>query len=515
MVSLELDNLHLDKWFLRKRIFVLFLIFLISGCSTGVTENEINQGIDFFPDGLDPGVNYYFQAYQIYSQIYEPLIQLSDDYKTLLPCLAESWSTSEDHLHYTFRLLPNVYFHDGVRLGAEDVQFSFYRQIDLRSENPLFSLIDTISVLDSLSLRISLNYPYSPFLYSLASPNGLLVMSKTSLLRYGDKIGKHPVGTGPYFLDEWVKDKYISLQSFSQYREAVPIAQINYVYPDITSESEVLFKEGKLDILYMVAGYWLDRLKWLGQVKYHVQEPTNTLFMGFNLKNYPVDNIFVRRAILMSIDLKRSILVTNRGNAIAAERPLPTIYGGFEDLKQADFNLDEARRLLNRIGFKDGLALNFYVPEYSLSRKTKIELIKNQMAKAGIKVNVKYFCTLESYHMAIKDDQCHLFLDGYGSEMIGDPGNFLYALFHSKSKNNRMDYCNRRVDELIDEAFKEADDQKRHELYHQVVRIVLANTPAIFSAHVKSHFAYNSQKIESLAVSPYEFIYYHRLKLRN
>jgi ABC-type transport system substrate-binding protein len=75
-----------------------------------------------------------------------------------------------------------------------------------------------------------------------------------------------------------------------------------------------------------------------------------------------------------------------------------------------------------------------------------------------------------------------------------------------------MNYQNKRVDSLLEQSFQEANDILRHEIYREIVKIVLKDTPAVFYAHIKSHFAYNTEKIKSLVVSPYEFIYYHRLR---
>jgi peptide/nickel transport system substrate-binding protein len=491
---------------------VIILSLIFSACDS---EVELRQGIRTFPSGLDPAVNHDAYEYQIYAQIYEPLVRLSRNQSKILPCIAESWQISDDLLTYVFKLTPNIYFHDGNLLNAEDVKYSFNRQIKYRENQLLFSLIKDITVLDSLKLKITLTNPYSPFLYWLASPNGLLVMSKNSLQKLGHEIEKNPVGTGPYVLNKWIDGHAILLHAYPKYREIQTVTRLNFTFSDSSKEAEILFKEGKLDVLYMVAGYWIDRLKWLGQAKYYVQKPTNTLFMGFNLNNPPVNNRLIRKAILKSLDLKKNIIITNRGNAIAAHGPLPPIYTGFEDLKQEDYDNSEAKRLLKLAGYNNDLNLNLYVPEYSLSRKTKIEIIKNQLEDAGIKLHVTYLNSSDSYYESIKDGKCHIFLDGYSSELIGDPGNFLYALFHSKSSYNNMNYKNNEVDILLEHAFKEPGESKRRYFYRQVVKNVLSDIPAVFGAHVKPHFVYNSKKIQSLVASPYEYIYYHKLKLYN
>jgi peptide/nickel transport system substrate-binding protein len=499
--------------FINKYTLLLTISLRLVSCGFLDDKRVITQEIDFFPSGLDPAKNIEFSEYQILSQIYEPLLTLKDDYHTLLPCLAETWSISKDNLEYTFHLRPDVQFHDGSLLTASAAQLSFMRQIRIRQEEyPPFSIIDTIRCTDPMTLQIKLKHPYAPFIYSLASPFGLLAISQNALEKFGDDIDKNPVGTGPFFLNQWHKNKVIELQAFVNYRERSTIKKISFISHDSASQSIQQFENEELDILYMVAAHWLDRLKWMGRIDYFVQKPINTIYLGFNLKNNPVDNIAVRKAILLAMDNERSVIKSNRGNAIPAEGPLPPSFKGFDDLRQSRYDPVLARKFLEDAGFLKGLMLNIYVFSPAYSRQMKIELIKSQLAKIGITLHTKFFEKWELFVGALAKEECHLFLHGYGAELIGDPGNFLFALFHSTSPGNHVNYSNRYVDQLLEQAFHQPDEQKRHEIYRSIVEIILNDTPAIFDSHVKSHFAYNSEKIKSLVVNPYDFIYFHRLE---
>jgi peptide/nickel transport system substrate-binding protein len=496
----------------KTAVIISIVIIFFQSCAFYNDEIEITQGLDFFPSGLDPATNTKFFEYQIFSQIYEPLVSLSDDYKTIIPCLADTWSISEDNLYYTFHLKPNVHFHDGSLLTAEDVKFSFQRLMKIQANSPLINIIEYIEIIDSLSIQIKLRHSYLPFPYLLASPNGPLVISKKALQKYGSSIDKNPIGTGPFVLEHWEDSNYVSLRSFPQYRESNNIDVVKFILPDDTQQPELLFKEGVLDILYMVSSHWLDRLKWLGIVEYVVQEPLSIIFLGFNLKNHPVKNHSIRDAVRFALETKKTIYVTNRGNAISANGPLPPIYEGFDDLKQNKNNPKLSRKLLVEEGYEKGLSLNLYVFEPIFSRQTIIEIIKSQLAKVGITINTTFYYKWEDFESAIKTEECHLFLEGYSSEYIGDPGNFLYVLFHSNSSNNHFNFRNKKVDQLLEDSFQQTSAQKRHDMYRSVVENVLEYTPAVFKSHIKSHFAYNSKKIKNLMVNPYDFIYYHRLE---
>jgi len=506
-----------SKLFINLLIIVagLWILSFTQGCSAFPSSATISQVIYYFPTGLDPAINHDYYEYQIFSQIYEPLVQLADDYQTLIPCLAVSWSIAENERDYRFELRPGVKFHDGSRLTAAVASFSIQRQIRLRPDFIQFSVIDTVTALDELTLLIRLKHCYPPFLYSLAAPNGLQIMSKEAIDKYGEKIGRKPCGTGPFYLNEWQDDEYISLKRFPGYRKTGQVEEVVFRHPKDNSESEVLFKDGHLDILYMVAAFWLDRLRWLGDVDYFVKKPLNTLYLGFNMRSKLVQDHLIRKAVLLSIDRKKVTMIANRGNAVVADGPLPPIYRGFDDLQQESLNREKAIHLLEKAGYKNSLVLNLYVPSYTFSRNIKIELIKSELKKSGINLVPYYFEDADTYRSAIVNDSCHLFFDGYGSELIGDPVNFLYTLFYSSSSYNWGGYHNKLMDKMLNQSLSENDGNKRHLLYRKIVSTALDDIPSVFISHVKSHFAYNTEKIKSLVASPYEYIYYNRLKLRD
>jgi peptide/nickel transport system substrate-binding protein len=498
----------------RKIKFIIYFVLssaLIS-CNYSCNNDEIIQEIDFFPSGLDPAKDIGYSEYQILSQIYEPLLTLKNDYKTLIPCLANNWSLSEDNITYTFQLLSDVNFHDGSKLTAEAVRISFMYQVKERQNYLPYAIIDTILSLTPQTLQIKLKHPFEPFLYFLASPTGLLVISKTALEKYGQRIDKNPVGTGPFYLNEWLENDFITLNAYSNYRETSKVKRIKFIPYKNANKSYELLSLGKLDIMYMVDANWLDRFQWTGKIEFYVKEPLNTHYIGFNLLNYPVNINEVRKAILSAIDIKNTVLKGNRGNAIPAINPLPPIYRGFDDIKQSDFNPQRSREYLTEAGFGSGLKLNLYVWSPAYSRQMKVELIESQLEKVGIFLKPLFFHDPEAFNEAIKTNECHLFLGGYGIDYLGDPWDLLYALFHSNSNYNQLNYKNSEFDNLLDTAIKEMNNEKQHELYRSIIKLILEDTPAIFDSHVKSHFAYNINKIKSLRVNPYDYIYFHRLE---
>ena len=174
-----------------KPLLILSLIFFILySCNPFRNKNTLIQAIDELPLGLDPAVNYSIDDKQIYSQIYESLLCLDQDYKTLVPNLAQSWQNSPGNDTISIHLKNNVYFHDGSKVSSYSVQKSV-EWLKASSElNEFSEQIKDVVIKDSLNFRFILNQPSAVFTYYLASPQGLMVMSEKALKEYGSEISR-------------------------------------------------------------------------------------------------------------------------------------------------------------------------------------------------------------------------------------------------------------------------------------------------------------------------------------
>lgn len=498
---------------MNKIILIIFFI-LINGCDVLHEKQSLIHGINNFPNGLDPGKNFDVHEIQIYSQVYETLVKLEEDGHKVIPCLAKKWKVSEDGKLFTFYLQPNVYFHDNSLLNAEIVKYSFDRQLELNGSSPLLNMIDTVEVTDSSSFSIRLKYPYALFLYNLTSPTTYVAISKNALKKYGNDIAFHPIGTGPFYLKKWEPKKTISLNTFKNYwKSKNNINKIIFEYYDNLVQREKSLQQDEVDVLNTISGYSIDRLKWLGTIDYKVFNPINVIYLGFNNNDELLKNIFIRKAILRSINIPKLVLNLLRGNSLVSKGPLPPSLHNYNEIKQEIYNIRESKKMLKQAGYDKGLRLKFYFPKHAITRQTIIELLKSNLSKIGISLDVKMFNSWEDFNEACRSDSSQLFISGWASDVVGDPENFLYSLFYSKSEFNSFNYKNIQVDLWLDQARREFDRNKREILYKKIVEQILEDTPAVFLYHVKEHFAYNTNKIKSLPVDPYGIIQYHKVEL--
>src|SRR5690606_34451490 len=185
---------------------------LLAGGALAQPGSRIVIGLQAEPTTLDVAQLSDYNSSRTAMEMYEGLVRFAHGSTEIEPGLAESWEVSDDGLVYTFHLRPGVTFHDGTPVNAEAVKFSFERQID--PEHPYhdtgefpyaeFTLgnIDTIEVIDDMTVRITLGETFAPFLANLAMHAAALV-SPTAVMERGRDFSENPVGAGPYRFVSW------------------------------------------------------------------------------------------------------------------------------------------------------------------------------------------------------------------------------------------------------------------------------------------------------------------------
>jgi peptide/nickel transport system substrate-binding protein len=217
-------------------------------------------------EDLDPHSAYGAYAPLFAFGVYEKLINYRgggvDEYE---PVLAESWEASDDRSTYTFRLFPNVLFHDGAPCDAQAVKDSFTRLLGL-GLGPAGTIgrfvadPNQIEVLDPTTIRFNLGLPQPLFLAGMASAWGPYVVSPKAVAdnRSDDDPWAHEwfsfnaVGTGPYMLAEYAFNERIVLTRFDGYRRGWDGGHFDQVVFRVVPESATrrqLVERGEIDAL--------------------------------------------------------------------------------------------------------------------------------------------------------------------------------------------------------------------------------------------------------------------------
>jgi len=249
------------------------------------------------------------------------MVETEKGYK-LAPLIAKSWEWSEDCMSMTFYLRDDVYWHDGVKLTAEDVVFSIEAALDPATgatiSGDLIPVIDHAEALNETTVVIYLKeiYPDLPCLMStyhfFVVPKhvlGNVPHSEWKTHETNTEGGKLP-GCGPYKFKEWVKGQYWVLEAFDGYFGGRPFIDeiIFRVIPDVSTALMAL-EAGEIDVIpeypagELMAEY--RRLKDEGKVAISPQRKPGLGFIYVN-RNHPIlANRHVVRALWYALNLPR------------------------------------------------------------------------------------------------------------------------------------------------------------------------------------------------------------------
>ena len=196
-------------------------------------ENVLIVGQIAEPKALDPAAVTAVNDFRILMNVFDGLVRYKDGTLEVEQALATDWTISDDGTVYTFALRDGVKFHDGSDFNAEAVKFNFDRMLDENHPHhdtgpfPLaffFSAVNSVDVIDPMTVRFTLNAPYAPFLSNLAYPTGLIV-SPTSVETHASEVGRNPSGTGAFKFVEWRSNEAVVVEANPDYWDGAPELQ--------------------------------------------------------------------------------------------------------------------------------------------------------------------------------------------------------------------------------------------------------------------------------------------------
>ncbi|HEX6240422.1 MAG TPA: ABC transporter substrate-binding protein, partial [Polyangiales bacterium] len=454
---------------------------------------------------LDPHVAFDVTSGVLINMLYDSLYAY--DYQTKLsPCIAEAMpETSPDGRSFTVRLRKDVRFHNGRKLTAHDVVWSFERMLhpDLVSPGaPYFAAIEGfaefqkkaaphlagIRALDDHTVQFKLSKADQSFVHTLAlrfaSP-----VPKEEVLARGADFKRQPIGTGPFRLTSWDRGVRLVLERNPHY--FVP----NRPYIDRVVFEEALkrdtailrFRNGEVDIMHRISPadrIELQRGTWK---PYMALAPKADIFALFlNVEMPPFDNVHVRRAVAFAIDRERWARARNFDIKPMGQIVPEVIPGHDKQLPHAQrFDLARAREEMKLAGYPDGLPepVTMWSSDAPTGRIYG-ELAQADLAKIGIQLRLKPVSFPVYLEETGKPKTAQIAAGGWSMD-FPDASNFLNLVSSvtksERDSSNRSFYSDPWLDDLLDRALVERDPQKRVAMYREANDFVADQAPwAIF-----------------------------------
>jgi len=543
----------------RYRVFFLLpvLLLFLSSCQQSAHRHP-GKMIFRYNDAaglvnLDPAFSKDQPHIWVCNQLYNGLVQL-DDRLHVRPAIAKSWHISPDGKTYTFYLRKDVYFHtDPVfhgkkrRVVASDFVYSFRRLVNPKTGSPGSWVFDDVAntptgkafkALNDTTLQIKLKHSFPPFL-GILTMQYCDVVPHEAVTFYGNSFRRHPVGTGPFFLKNWVEGVKMVLQKNPDYFERdstghrlpyLDAVAISFLRDKMTAFLE--FTKGKLDFISGIDPSYRNevltrtgqlRHKYRGRIKLLKAPYLNTEYLGIlvdtNLKivkHSPLRIRAIRQAINYAIDRKKMIKYLRNGIGVPGNKgiippglPAYNIHAHYG----YSYNPAKAKALLKQAGFN----LNHPVPPITLATTSAyVDLCKYVQARLNdigfdAHINVMPVGTLREMKAQAK-------LPFFRASWIADypdEENYL-SLFYSKNFTpdgpNYTHFSSPVFDKMYEKSLKMVNGKKRRKLYRAMDSLVMANAPVVI-LYYDEVLRFVQKDVTGLGINPINMLVLKRVKI--
>ena len=433
-------------------------------------------------------------------QLFAGLVRVDHEFQPQ-PYLAERWQISRDGRSYTFHLVPEARFHDGVAVTSEDVAFSLAA---VKENHPfgiaMFDAVDRVDTPDPHTAVIRLSKRHPALMQSLVPL--LMPIIPKHVFGDGQDLKTHPknaapVGSGPFTFKEWVRGQHVILERNDDFFiEGRPLLdRIVVRFFNLPSVRMLALEKGEVDY-HPFAGLRFRDIPRIADnpdlrvstTGYEALGPVN--YVEFNLRKPPFDDLRVRRSVAYAIDQDFMVNTLHGGLPRPGYGPLHHSSPFHSDgLNSYPVDLERARTLLDEAGYKpdaEGVRLRVvldYPPFHADSLGTGANYIKSQLRKVGIAVDLRATADFPSWAQRIASWDYQFTMNAhwtYPDPVIGVHRIYLCGNIRKIIWSNTQGYCNDRVDALLREAGSTLDVHKRKALYEEFQRIVNEELPLYF-----------------------------------
>lgn len=508
--------------------------------------------------GFDPVYAANVSTAKEVAKVYEGLLEyhyLKRPYE-LQANLAEGMPVvSKDGLTFTFKIKKGIMFHNdeafpggiGRELVAKDFVYSLMRIADKklgssgwwlfdkriaglnewreRGESNYDLPVEGLQALDSHTLQFKLTKVYPQFMYALAMCYSYAI-PREAVEKYGKDFPMKAIGTGPFVLKEYTvkskfryeknpayRDKFFPTEGAPQYSEFVKnyggkkIPLVDEIDVSVILENQTQwlnFSAGKIDYLdipkdnfdaSIIGNKLSDDLKKKG-VHLEVAPSLSTYYVAFNQSHKILQNVHVRRAISLAIDIDKFNKLFYNGTGLTAQSIIPPGLTGYkEDYKNPwkGKNISKAKEELAKAGYPEGKGL----PKITLDALNKThhrqqsEYIRKELEEAGIKVEV-INSPFPEYKRRIKNREVMLLSYGWIGD-YPDAENFFQLLYgpNKPPGTNYAGYNESEFNKLYEKSTVMMPSAERAMIYEKMNLMVADDLPWVYLIHLQEYFLFH------------------------
>lgn len=435
---------------------------------------EINIGIaQDLDSSLDPHKTVEAGTREVMFNVFEGLLKPNSSGE-LKPALAESYEVSDDHLLYTVKLRPNVVFHNGQPVTAEDVVWSYRRCGDPTEADVIqvaaFSGVD-IYAEDERTVCFRLTTPGSEFASYLTT---------AVLPRDYTEQDTRPVGTGPFRFVSRAAQESIVLERFDDYWGEKPaLTKVTYKIIENADSIVLSLQSGAVDL---VAHLTTTQAAQLGE-GFHIEEGTMNLVQALYLNNAekPLDDVRVRQALCYAVDRRQILDLAFDGYGVLLGSSMYPAFGKYFDdtlTEHYEYSPEKAKALLAEAGYPNGFDLAITVPTNYQPHMDTAQVVVEQLKAVGINASidpVTWDSWVEDTYVGRRFQATLVGVDA--SNMTARAMLERFVSSHSK---NFINYSSAEYDDMFAQAQRCYDDAEQTAIYRAMERDLTENAANVY-----------------------------------
>ena len=447
-----------------------------SGQSGSGSTDTLVIGMTQDIDSMDPNTAESAATREILFNVYDGLIKPNTE-SGFDGAVASDWSYSEDGTVYSFTLREGVLFHDGTPVTAEDVKYSIERYRDSTTGGSLvsaFEAVDHVEIIDDTHVDVVLKAPDTDFLAYFTI--GITPAAVADL-------DANPVGCGPYKFVSRSPLENVVFEKFDGYWDAAGAAHIPTIIFKVVSNPDSIGMElagGSIDLFYRTPE---TQLKQLPADAFTIYEGGMNLVQALYLNNAvkPFDDVRVRQALAYAVDPQEimDFVSGGKGDEVGS-----SMYPAFSKYFMPELNdvynqnLNEAHRLLEEAGYKDGFSFTVEVSNAHPQHIQTCEVLKEQLAAIGVTLNIhkiEWSSWISDVYIGRKFEGTVVGLD---ASALNAPS--MLSRFTSDAGNNFVNFSSTAYDETYARAHAAVDDAEKTELYKECLRILAEECASVY-----------------------------------
>ncbi|MCJ8012932.1 ABC transporter substrate-binding protein [Paenibacillus sp. KQZ6P-2] len=426
--------------------------------------------------------------------LYAPLFQVNNGKKTFY--LADSLEPSADKLTYTLKLKSGLTWHDGEKLTADDVVFTFDKIMDEKQNSMLRSnfIIDGKPVkavkIDDTTVEFKLPQVSPAFEAALVqvSPIPKHIFENEADIEKSPK-NNTPVGSGPFKFKEYKTGEYVTLERFDNYFGGKPhLDSITYRISKDANASNLALQNGEINVKY-VDPQDAATIESTGNFDMKNYSEGRLSYLIFNEKSDTglLANKEVREALSYALNRDELIQVayTSADYADPAKSFVtPDALYHDNNVPTYDNDVEKAKQMLQANGVT-GKTLRFIVASGNKSQEAISLYVQQKLKDVGVNVEIQSMDS-SAYTAKYTDPNATDYELAVGGYIMGFDPDAYSMLYTTGADSNYTHYSNPEVDKLFQQGASEADDTKRGEIYKKLQETIASDAVIYPIAYTKT-----------------------------